>query len=306
VAAPAAPPAPVEAPKPVELTLEQKVKVYQDCWAAFNAKDLPTFSGCFADTAVSEQVDSDVPSLMGKDIVEDGIKPFLRAFPDLSGELQLVLANGNTVASVALIRGTHQGPLAMPSGEIPPTNKKIGYLMGHLVEFSPDGKVLKEVQFTDPTIMLSQLGVAKLPARKLVEKGAEERPVVLATGSDTEKANLAEYAKAFDAFNKHDAKALEPLYADDIVVSFNWMPADLAGKKALAKYNQEGWKAFSDFKLTPKSSWAAGDYVVSVAEATGTNDGPMPSAKIWRKTGKSVKLTSLEIIKIEKGKAKRQ
>ena len=116
VAPPPAAEPPKEAPKAPELTPVQVAKLYQDCWAAFNAKDWAKFSPCFADNATSEEVDMGMPPLVGKDIIEKNAKPFAGAFPDATGEAQLTLVNGNNVVGVWLLRGQHKGPLPGPTG----------------------------------------------------------------------------------------------------------------------------------------------------------------------------------------------
>src|SRR4051794_9696476 len=50
--------------KAVPLTPEQKVKAYQECWAAFNAKDFAKFQGLWAENSQSEMLDMG-PPLMG-------------------------------------------------------------------------------------------------------------------------------------------------------------------------------------------------------------------------------------------------
>jgi predicted ester cyclase len=319
VAAPLAPPPaaePIATPAPApalsaeplkapELTAEQKVKLYQDCWALFSAHDLVKFTDCYADNAVAEMVDSGVPTLMGRNaIIEQHEKPFMTAFPDVSGENLLTLQNGNAILSIALVKGTHKAPLMSPKGEIPATNKKIGLQMGQLVELQ-NGKVVKQWQFVDQRTFLGQLGVMPGPVRKATDQAPAEKPVVLATGSDAEKANIESYKKVADAFNKHDAAAMEPLLADDVVLSRAYEVADQAGKKEALKTWKEGWKGMSDSKIQHTSIWSAGDYVVATGVFTGTNDGPLPSAKIWTKTGKPVNLQVLEVAKFEGGKLKK-
>src|SRR4051794_5880374 len=50
--APAAPPA----------TGAERAKWFQDCWAAFNAKDWAKFGPCYAENASSEEVDAGMPA----------------------------------------------------------------------------------------------------------------------------------------------------------------------------------------------------------------------------------------------------
>lgn len=303
VAAPPPPEPVAEAPAPVELTPEQAAAFYQGCWAAFNAKDMAKLLACYNDSATSEDVDSGMPPANGKAALEGMVKSYFKAFPDQTGELQLVIASGKTVVGVGLIKGTNSGPMPGPGGEMPATNKKVGLLMGHVIEFQ-DGKAQKELSYMDAGTMMAQLGVSKGPARKAIEKGVEAPVVVVATGSDAEKANLELMAKGMAAYNAKDAKALEDMYADDAILSQQFAPQDAVGKKAIMKVHKETWKAFSDFKIENTKALAAGDYLVSFTTYSGTNDGPYPSMKIWRKTGKPVHGQALEILKLENGKVK--
>src|SRR5450432_816006 len=88
----AAPAPPLEAkkeePKPVPLTPEQKVKLYQDGWAAFNAKDFAKFQAIWADNATADIMDMGPPKV-GAQAVTDDAKSFATAFPDGTGELEL-------------------------------------------------------------------------------------------------------------------------------------------------------------------------------------------------------------------------
>src|SRR6185503_15607294 len=107
----AAAPAPEEKKaeaKPAPATAEERTKLYQSCWAAFNVKDWAKFTPCISDKATSEQVDSGMPMLNGKnEFIEKGPKQFAASFPDAVGELQLTLLNGNTIVGIALVKGTN-------------------------------------------------------------------------------------------------------------------------------------------------------------------------------------------------------
>jgi predicted ester cyclase len=309
-AEPAAAPAPVaavepkkEEPKPAPLPADQKIKFYQECWADFSTKDFTKFSSCWSDDATGEQVDM-APPVSGKtDVVEKGAKQFAAAFPDVTGELELTLVNGNNIVSIALIRGTNKGPLMTPAGEMPPTNKKVGYLMAHMIEFNDAGKAKKEMVFADGGTLMGQLGKNPAPHRKLLESGWADKPVVVASGGDVEKSNLAAYAKMIESFNKHDVPGVLAGFTDDVVISDQAAPADKVGKKESQKELEEMFKGMSDMKVEPKTVWAAGDYVVGIGTWSGTNDGDMPSMKL-KKTGKKVTLQFLEVDKLQGGKFK--
>jgi hypothetical protein len=319
-APPPPPPPPPVTPAPVEMspppaapvvskappaTSAERVKWLQDCWAAFNTKDWAKFASCYAENASSEEVDSGMPASNGRaDIVKVHQGHSAQA-PDQVGDAQLTLVNGNSMVVVALIKGTNTGPLVTPGGEIPATKKKFGMLLGQSVETTEDGRaVLRERFYVDGGTFMGQLGLAKMPHRKVLDKGWAEKPVVVATGSDVEKANLAALPKALEAFNKHDVATLVGMMADDVVFSELASPVDFVGKKAVERSHQEMFKAFTDARLEIAHSWAAGDYVVWEGTFIGTNDGPMPSAGIKKATGKKVSSRFLKIDKIQGGKVK--
>jgi predicted ester cyclase len=317
-APPAPPPAeePAPAPAPVAekkaeplppLPPAERAKWYQDCWTAYNGKDWNKFGGCLADSATSEQVDSGQPMLKGKsEVLEKGTKTFAAAFPDSTGEHQLTLLNGNNIAAVVLVRGTQKGPLPSPAGEIPATNKKMGLLVAHVIETTPDGRQAQSERFyADGGTQMGQLGLSTAPHRKMIEVGWPKKEVVIAAGNDAEKANLEVVKKQIEAFNKHDVKELLALATDDIVFSDSAAPADVVGKPAFKKSHDEFFKGFSDVTLTVDKQWAAGDYVVAEGTLTGTNNGDMPSMKL-KKTGKKVTSRWVSILKIQGGKVKNQ
>jgi predicted ester cyclase len=286
----------------VPLTAEQKIKGYEAGWAAFNAKDFAKFQAIWAPEATSEMLDMGPPLLGPSAIVEQGAKGFASAFPDATGELELTLVNGNNILGVVLTRGTQTGTFVTPTGAVPPTSKKVGFLMAHGIELNDAGKAIKEVIAYDGGTIAGQLGLMTMPHRKAIETGWTEKPVVVATGSEAEKANLAAMMKEVESFNKHDAPGALATAADDIVFSEMSAPADRVGKKESLKGVEEMFKAFPDAKLDVKGSWAAGDYVVASGTWSGTNTGVSPAMKM--KTGKAVSVHFIEIDKFIAGKTK--
>ncbi len=305
----AAPPAtPVEASKPVAppaATADERAKWFKDCWASFNAKDWNKFPGCYAENASSEQVDMGMPALVGRaNVIDKNAKVFATAFPDLVGESELTLVSGNDILSVVLLKGTHKGALPGPQGEIAATNKKIGYLALQHIQTTPDGRLVQKERFAyDGGTFMSQLGLSPMPARKALEQGWADKPSLVSSGSDAEKANIAALGAYTAAFNKHDAAALAATLTDDVVFSDLAAPADRVGKKEVSKSNEEMLKGFPDVKIDQSAAWAAGDYVVSTGRFSGTNTGDMPSMKL-KKTGKTVNVEYYMVTKLAAGKVK--
>lgn len=302
---PAPAPEPPPPPKPAPASAEERVQWFKDCWSAFNAKDWAKLGGCYSETVHAESVDSGMPQTIGRtDVIEKSAKPFAAQFPDVAGESQLLLLNGDHIASVWLLKGKNSGALMGPDGSsLPATNKSFGMLSAHVVDLSEDGRsIAMERFYSDSGTMLGQLGLSKAPHRAVLAKGAEAK-LVIAKNSPTEKFNLDVAKNALEAFNKHDVNALVDMMTADVVFSDLGAPKDVVGKPAVKKSFEGMFKAFSDLKIEAKTVWAAGDYIVMEGSMSGTNDGNMPSMKL-KKTGKTLQVRFLEIDEVKDGKLK--
>jgi predicted ester cyclase len=287
--------------KPKLDTPEDKVAFYRACYAALNAKDMDKFGKCYADDIVSDHVDSGMPQMNGRAAVIEAVGAFTTAFPDLNVTPTLILVNGNKMASVVTFTGTHTGPLKSPSGEIAPTNKKVGMQQFHMVEVDPASGAVKEWFIYDQGAMMGQLGVAKGPHRDPEAAPTGDPMVIVAKDDDTEKANLDMYKKGQEAWAKRDAKAMSAMMDDKAVMHDMGSPAD-KDKKANDKFMAEILKAFPDAKGETLDVWAAGDYVVSLSKNGGTNKGPMPSMGMKKATNKPMSFTGADINKVAGGK----
>lgn len=294
---------PAPPPPPPAKTAEEKAARYQECWGFFNDGKWDDMKSCYTADAIAEQPGSPLPPAQGVDAIIAQEKGEKDAFPDLKGDLQLVLVGDKYVVGVALLQGTNTGPMKSPMGEMPATKKKVGLLLGHVIEFNDQAQATHEWGFEDTGTMMAQLGKSKMPARKAMTKGwAKTTEVVIAKGDDAEKANVAAFQATVDAFNKHDIKAFGDMLAKDVVWSDQGSPKDLDQKGAIAD-TKNFWKAFSDIKITPDQLFGAGSYVVMTGNIAGTNDGDMPAMKM-KKTGKSFSSPFLHVVKIEGGKIK--
>lgn len=289
------------------LTAEGLEKRYEECWGFYNDSKYDDFKACFAAGGVN-----DVPGSGGPDLTRDqviaNLKEFKTAMPDQKGSVQLAIASGNTVIGVALLTGTQSGPMQGASGTMPASNKKVGLFIAQVLSFDDTGKVTRESDYFDGLTMMGQLQPDTFKGhRAAIDKPAMDKDVALAKGDATEKANLDAVGAFLAAFNKHDAKATADLVADDVVWSELTEAAD-QDKKSLLAGAAGVWKAFSDLKLTPSKSWAAGAYVAQVEQFEGTNDGDLVDAKAKStlpKTGKKISVPVLAIYKLDGGKVKR-
>lgn len=95
-----------------------------------------------------------------------GINDFLaawrawaRAIPDSKATFHNALVSGNTVVLEVTWRGTHTGPLQMPSGEVSPTGNKIEIRACQVIEIGGD-KAQAMRHYFDMATLMQQLGVA--------------------------------------------------------------------------------------------------------------------------------------------------
>lgn len=296
--APAAKAEPPKAEPPKPFTAEERAAHYATCWGHFNDRKWDEFGKCYSADAVSEHLDSGMPAASGA-ALHEGPKSFAAAFPDVKGTQFLTLVNGNKVASLSIMAGTHTAEWKMGPTSIPPTHKPVGYLFAHAGEYGDDNTLRKEWVFADAGTLMNQLGLSPMKARPVAK--AEGTPTVVVAKDDaTEKTNVEAYKKLADTWNKHD-KAITELYADDAVVTDTSAEKDAKGKKEILAMGQLVWKGFPDAKGEILDVWGAGDYTVATVKNSGTNTGDVKEWKL-KKTGKPISFTAFEINKWQNGK----
>jgi predicted ester cyclase len=98
--------------------------------------------------------------LKGRDAIEQDMVDFFRAFPNMKmtlvGEL---LETGDTVAGIFRVDATHDGPLASPGGEIPPTGRPLSFEGVAFSRYNAQGEVIEQRRFYDVAGQLAQLGL---------------------------------------------------------------------------------------------------------------------------------------------------
>lgn len=96
----------------------------------------------------------------------DGMRQYSQgwatAFPDGRIEEKDTIAGDNGAASEFIGRGTHTGPLMSPTGEIPPTGKRVEVPFCEIYR-TKNGKIVGGGLYFDMATMLQQLGL--MPAQ---------------------------------------------------------------------------------------------------------------------------------------------
>ena len=128
---------------------------------ALNRHDADAFAGFYAPNAVV--YDPQHPEPLRGEAIRKDIADFLAAFPDLKFTLKTAVESGNTIAFEGTGKGTHKGPMAGPTGEIPPTNQPMEVRFAAFVSVNEQGQIAEERRYFDMAGMMQQLGVIPAP-----------------------------------------------------------------------------------------------------------------------------------------------
>jgi steroid delta-isomerase-like uncharacterized protein len=83
---------------------------------------------------------------------------FMTASPDLTFDIQRTVADGETIVYQGIFNATHTGPLALPTGTIPPTGRTAS-VPGVLISVVRDGKLVREETYWNLAELMAQLGL---------------------------------------------------------------------------------------------------------------------------------------------------
>jgi steroid delta-isomerase-like uncharacterized protein len=125
---------------------------------AVNRHDGKAFASYY--TADSSVIDPVYPEpLRGRAAIEKDVRDFITTFPDLSFERSYVHADGDLVIWEGILRGTHRGPLALPSGLVPATGRQMQSRICGFATVDDAGQITSERRYYDVAGLLDQLGL---------------------------------------------------------------------------------------------------------------------------------------------------
>ena len=96
-------------------------------------------------------------TIQGIDAVLRAWRGWAKAFPDSRATFEEALTEDDTVVLCLRWRGTHSGPLSLPSGEILPTQRKIDVRACQLIRIQDD-VVVEITHYSDMMTLLSRIG----------------------------------------------------------------------------------------------------------------------------------------------------
>jgi steroid delta-isomerase-like uncharacterized protein len=125
----------------------------------FNRHDGVGFAAGYAEDAVVWDPMYPEP-LRGRQAVEQDIREYLAAFPDMTSTIETVVIDGDVYAVELSERGTHTGALEGPEGTIAPTGRTVSFRMSAFGRIDGDGRVIDERRYYDLAGLLEQIGAA--------------------------------------------------------------------------------------------------------------------------------------------------
>ena len=128
-----------------------------DAWInAFNAHDEAAIRAATADDCVFEGPGG--VRLEGGDAVAGYAMVWLNAFSDAQLVVDTVAVDGDWVAHTGVFKGTHDGTLASPDGDVPATGRRLEGRCSQFVRFQ-DGRSVEEHLYFDQMDIVTQLGL---------------------------------------------------------------------------------------------------------------------------------------------------
>ena len=130
--------------------------------AAVNAHDLNPIGDMYAEDA--ELVWPGLGAIKGRQAVVAFYARILGAFPDVEVTIKRILEQGDTVAVEYTSVGTNGGPLPLPSGDLPATNKRVTIEAASIGTADSTGRIKTQREYFDQVDILAQLGLMPDPA----------------------------------------------------------------------------------------------------------------------------------------------
>ena len=140
------------------MTNETNKRIVSDFWTAFEANDRGTLEAVLAPDLRAHSPFA--PEPIERDAHLQGVAMFNEAFSDRDFAVEVMIAEGNTVATRTTMRGTHTGVF---QGH-PPTGTRIE-TTGLTMERIEDGRIVERWFNFDIAGVLQELGISMDPER---------------------------------------------------------------------------------------------------------------------------------------------
>lgn len=133
------------------------VSAVRNAYAVAERKDLDGWIDCF--TPDGAFTDNSVGiTYRGRDLAVP-VRNYGTAFSNMHRELGRIYTDGNVVIVQLALQGTHDGPLQLPFGELPPTGKQMDAPCADVFELDDHGKIIRFDCYPEGSVIFAQLGV---------------------------------------------------------------------------------------------------------------------------------------------------
>lgn len=147
---------------PEGITEEEAKAIMDGVLEIWNKGNLDLVDEHYATDYVRHYVDI-YEDIVGIDAYKKWIADTRTGFPDFNITLEgEIIAKADKIVIRWIAEGTQTGPLAMPSGELPPTGKKVKFF-GESIAHIVDGKIAEDWLYFNQASLLQQLGFTITP-----------------------------------------------------------------------------------------------------------------------------------------------
>jgi len=130
--------------------------------AAVNAHDLNPIGDMY--TQDCEFTWPGFPTMKGRQAVVAFYAQIFGAFPDVHVAITKIVEQGNDVAVEYESVATNAGPLPLPTGPLPATNKRLVIKAVSIATVDAEGRITSQREYFDQVEILVQLGLMPAPA----------------------------------------------------------------------------------------------------------------------------------------------
>lgn len=125
---------------------------------AFNRHDAAAFTALYGEGATVHDPQYSEP-LRSHGAIRKDIEDFFLAFPDVRASVGTVLASEESAAFEFELRGTHEGPLVTPTGDIPATHRPLALRGSRFIRVDEQGRITECNRYFDLAAILQQLAL---------------------------------------------------------------------------------------------------------------------------------------------------
>jgi len=143
---------------------EKKAQVLLDkVLEMWNKPDLALIPELYTADTVATSISTPEP-YVGHEGIRKWVENTRVWLPDLKMTFDEVVVQGDKIATMWTMTGTHNGPMQMPGGVLPATGRKVR-ISGMAIDYVKDGKFAREIVMFNILEMLMQMGFSLNPPK---------------------------------------------------------------------------------------------------------------------------------------------